>query len=339
MAEIGIIVPVYNAEKYLSETIESLLTQTFSDFRIYFINDGSKDRSEQIIRSYQAKDSRIEYIKKSENSGVTDTLNLGLKHCKEPFIARMDADDIAIPTRLERQIEYLKAHPEIDVLGTNMELFGNLPNQRVNLPEDHARILMNLLFRNVMAHPTIMFRKNLLDTKGFVYSNSFPHMEDYYLWYSKRLIYRYHNMQEVLLRYRMEGQNITVQNKATHVARLAKFHQMVLADLDMSYDDDIIALHGIRFGGDVPVNKSSIKKLHQHLSLLKKAIVKKAYIEDNKIIDEILKVEWRSAFFEIVDKGNTRNALYYWYLSEGPKWSEIKYFVGGKLRQLRLRGG
>ena len=110
MPEITVLMPVYNGEKYLRPAIESILNQTFSDFEFLIINDGSTDNSESIILSY--KDERIRYVKNENNLKLIKTLNKGIDLARGKYIARMDADDISLPTRLEREIEYMESHPE-----------------------------------------------------------------------------------------------------------------------------------------------------------------------------------------------------------------------------------
>src|SRR5574338_186617 len=116
MTRAAVLLPVYNAEKYLSEAIGSLLNQTFRDFNVYIVNDGSTDDSENIILSFN--DPRIKYIKKERNSGITDTLNAGLSHVKEEFVIRMDADDRCLPDRFRKLVEYMDQNPETVICGS-----------------------------------------------------------------------------------------------------------------------------------------------------------------------------------------------------------------------------
>lgn len=113
--------PAYNAEKYLREAIDSILAQTFTDFELIIINDGSTDFTKDIILSYT--DQRIRYIENEQNSGICVTLNKGLDAARGRYIARMDSDDISLPRRLEVQVQYMDSHPEIGVAGTDIEIF------------------------------------------------------------------------------------------------------------------------------------------------------------------------------------------------------------------------
>ena len=112
---ISIILPAYNAEKYLKEAIDSILAQTYTNFELIVINDGSTDKTEEIILSYQ--DSRIRYIKNEKNLKLIRTLNKGIGLAKGKYIARMDADDISLPHRLKEEVEFMEAHPNIGEIG------------------------------------------------------------------------------------------------------------------------------------------------------------------------------------------------------------------------------
>ncbi|MCP8319033.1 MAG: glycosyltransferase, partial [Candidatus Methylarchaceae archaeon HK01B] len=114
--KITILMSVYNGEKYLREAIDSILNQTFKDFEFLIINDGSTDRTVEILRSYH--DSRIKIITNEKNMGLTKSLNKGLKIARSEYVARMDADDISYPRRLEVQYEYMKKNPDVGIVGS-----------------------------------------------------------------------------------------------------------------------------------------------------------------------------------------------------------------------------
>ncbi len=121
--KVTVLMPVYNAEKYLKTAIESILKQTFSDFELLIINDGSTDGSEEIIRSFN--DKRIRLFNNEQNLGIIKTLNKGLNLAKGEYIIRMDADDISLPDRLELQVKYMEENPGIGISGTQARIFGD----------------------------------------------------------------------------------------------------------------------------------------------------------------------------------------------------------------------
>jgi glycosyltransferase involved in cell wall biosynthesis len=196
--DMTVLMPVYNGEKYLRKSMESILQQTWQRFEFLIINDGSTDGTAAILDHYRSMDNRIR-VYDQENSGVIASLNKGCRLAKGRYIARMDADDVSLPTRLERQLHYLEHHQEVGVLGTWMEQIdedaGHLDFFRP--PITHDLIAWRMLFECVLAHPTVVMRKTLLEKAGG-YSAAYRHIEDTELW--SRLIHvtRFSNLPETL---------------------------------------------------------------------------------------------------------------------------------------------
>ena len=162
LPRVSVLMPAYNSEKYLGEAIDSILNQTFTDFEFIIINDGSKDNTAKIVEEYAKKDKRIRFIDNKKNQGIVGVLNEGIDLCRGKYIARMDSDDISLPTRFEKEIEYMEEHPECGVLGTWYEIFGKL-NGPVQQPE---RIkILNLLNEDHVGHPTVFIRKSVIDVR------------------------------------------------------------------------------------------------------------------------------------------------------------------------------
>ena len=207
---VTVLMPVYNAEKYLSKAIESILSQTFVDFEFIIINDASTDSSEEIILSYT--DTRVRYLKNEQNLSVAKTLNKGIQSAQGKYIVRMDADDISVPNRLELQVGYLEENPSVDVVFSNIELI-NTKDQ----PLKHAyvfgevteeeKIIKILPEKNCLAHPTVCIKSSIL--KKYQYRSEIK-SEDWDLWL--RLIsdhVKINKMSERLLRYRTHGGSLT----------------------------------------------------------------------------------------------------------------------------------
>lgn len=175
--------PAYNCEKYLNEAIESILNQTYKEFEFIIINDGSKDRTEEIILSY--KDPRIVYLKNEENKGLIYTLNRGLENSKGKYIARMDGDDICLLSRFEKQVNHLQQYPAIDVLATTVSLIDE-NNKPVGKWKDDANntssqsIKSFLPTNNCIAHPTVMGKREVF--LQYKYDPDQKLSEDYDLW-------------------------------------------------------------------------------------------------------------------------------------------------------------
>ena len=201
--------PVYNGEKYLREAIESILGQFFGDFEFIIINDGSTDSTETIIKSFN--DDRIVYINNPNNLGLSKSLNIGIRAAKGKYIARMDADDISLPERFEKQIEFLEKNLEISIVGTAAKLIdeNRCVLKIICRPKTHFEIKWQSLFSTPMFHPTIMARVNVL--KENLFDEKLFNSEDYELW--SRLLFttstRFTNMSEALLLYRVYKNSFT----------------------------------------------------------------------------------------------------------------------------------
>lgn len=205
---VTVLMSVYNGGRYLREAMESILTQTFTDFEFVIIDDGSTDDSRDIIHSYP--DNRIRLISHESNQGLVAALNNGLKNSRGRYIARMDADDISLPERLQKQVDFMETHPEIGASGTWFITFGK-ENHKEWLPITPDEIKCHLLFHSPLAHPSIIMRKSVLLEQGFHYDGTYKHAEDYHLWIELSRKTQLANMPEALLYYRVHEEQITIQ--------------------------------------------------------------------------------------------------------------------------------
>ena len=202
---VSVVMPVYNAALYLEPAIKSILDQSYFYIEFIIVNDGSTDESSQLIQSYAFKDLRIKFIDRKINKGIVYTLNEGLKYCRGMYIARMDADDIALPMRIEKQVLYLMEHPEIDVLGSAYSIIRDgkiIGDVKREFPSLYLgfKTICNTYF----CHPTVMFRYELLNCFG-KYINT--EAEDFEFFSRVLLEKRGMNLSEVLLHYREHGLN------------------------------------------------------------------------------------------------------------------------------------
>lgn len=188
--KISVILSVYNGERYLKQSIESILEQTFADFEFIIMDDGSSDGSFRIIRGYD--DDRIKVIRNEVRNGLTKSLNKALKKARGKYVARQDADDISLPSRFEEQIEFFERHPETALLGTSifiMDEKGRILEEKKACP----RPSRNLLKRNEIFHGSVMFKKAVIDNLGG-YNELFKHSQDYELWLR---IAKYHDIRNL----------------------------------------------------------------------------------------------------------------------------------------------
>lgn len=208
MPKISVVMPVYNAEKYLRQSVLSVLEQTEKDFEFIIINDGSKDSSLSILQEFKNNDSRIILVSR-ENKGVVASLNEAVELASSEYVARMDADDISFPTRLEEQFAYMK-ECNLALCGTWARAINNNGTEIkvFDYPPREEDIRSYTLRHNPFIHPTVMFRKDIFIKVG-AYKPFFKHIEDYELWTRIVFSYRASNLQKVLLEYRVHDDQIT----------------------------------------------------------------------------------------------------------------------------------
>ncbi len=180
MPMVSVVMSVYNEEEHVSQAMESILNQTLNDFEFIIVNDGSVDRTYEIIKRYVEKDKRIKVINHEKREGQAKSLNDGIKIAKGRYIARMDADDISLPERLEKQVKFMGYHPEVGVLGTYYKEIDNsgkiLP--RKQNPSTWEQIKKALFYYNPVCHPSVMMRKELILEVGG-YDEKFSIGQDY----------------------------------------------------------------------------------------------------------------------------------------------------------------
>ena len=201
---VSVILPVYNAQKYLAEAIESILSQTLKDFELILINDASTDNTLTIINSFKKKDKRIRVIHNKKNLLMAQSLNLGIKKAKADLIARMDQDDISLPERLEIQYKFLKSHPDIAIVGNDIFIIdekGNIIGKRTYPITSSG--LKYIMFRySPFAHPTVMFLKLAYQkVKGYD-PETYP-CDDIDFWFRLGKEYKFASIPKRLFKYRL----------------------------------------------------------------------------------------------------------------------------------------
>jgi len=208
---VSVLLPVYNGEDYLAESIQSVLDQTYGNFELIVLDDGSTDRSREIGLQFAELDARVKLVHNSSNHGLVTTLNHGLDIAQGKFIARMDADDICLPARFVKQVEYLESHPEIGVLGCDIHYMDENGNLTV-VPDfsfhSDVEIRWNLFFINPFCHPAVMIRKSIIDKYQLRYDSQATHVEDYEFWGRFLLVSNGENLPEILLHYRIHSRSV-----------------------------------------------------------------------------------------------------------------------------------
>jgi glycosyltransferase involved in cell wall biosynthesis len=339
---VTILMPVYNAEKYLRQAIDSILNQTYKDFIFLIINDGSSDNSENIILSYS--DKRIRYENNETNIGVLKTLNKGLGLTKTEFIVRMDADDIAVSERLEWQVEFMDNNPDIGIAGGMYELFGlesGIP--RISFSDEDIKA--SLLFSNPICHPSVILRTEIL--KGlnvlfgvpFDFDDEYGHkvneMEDGALWHKIKAVVRFANMNKVLLKYRKEGQNITAQKSNVILLRAKQYFSHYLSELNIKPADEILLMHISPGFYKKPSLPENIKKFREHLnSILLSNAERKIYPQ--QALEKIVSERWDNLFYYLPALG-TRYVFQYWKCNKKIQFFQLRYFALFTLKKVVFR--
>tara|TARA_B100000315_G_scaffold87519_1_gene80355 strand:- start:896 stop:1921 length:1026 start_codon:yes stop_codon:yes gene_type:complete len=211
----------YNGEKYLRESIESVLNQTFSDFEFLIIDDASTDSSQDIINNYN--DPRIILIENKDNIGQAESLNRGLREAKGDYIGRMDQDDLSLPQRVEKQVHFLDEHPEIGVCGTFISFIddNNLHRYHSYLRDPMIgsnELKAQLLFSPCFIHPTVMIRTSLLRKYDLAYNKNFEPAEDYWMWHELSSVTEFCNIPEKLLKLREHNRQRSIIDKRKQIS-------------------------------------------------------------------------------------------------------------------------
>ena len=230
---VTVLIPTYNCEQYVYDAIKSIIGQTYTNFECIIIDDCSTDNTVEVIKSIT--DSRITLIQKPKNSGYTNSLNYGLSIAKGKYIARMDGDDVSLPTRFEKQVAVLENNSDIIVCGS---VFKILDSQVIiQAPEHHKDILLGLLKDSCIGHPTAMIRTSTLDKNSIKYNPNYEPAEDYDLWVRLSQLGKLYNIQEVLFLYRVHDNQVSITKKEIQrkSASLSRFN--MLSQLGFNYTE------------------------------------------------------------------------------------------------------
>lgn len=236
MCKISVIMPVYNGEKYLKEAIDSVLSQTFKDFELIIINDCSTDTTIDVINSYN--DERIILINNEENLGIAKNLNKGIEISKGKYIARMDADDICYPHRLERQYNFMEANIDIGMCGSSAEVFTDNTIRLHVCPQQHNEIKVLQIFNSAFTHPAVMIKKEILDKYNLRYDEFYEGMEDYELWIRMSRVTKLANIDEVLLKYRSHSSQVTKNVTRQQLEKMRLIRKNTLNEIDLNFNEE-----------------------------------------------------------------------------------------------------
>lgn len=211
--KVTVLTSVYNGEKYLQEAIDSILGQTFKDFEFLIVNDGSTDKTAEILKSY--KDVRIKIVNNEKNIGLTKSLNKGLKLARGKYIARQDADDISLSTRFEEELKFFDKNSNVALVGTDYFLINEKDEiiHRVNCFTENSKLKEKLLEGNQFGHGSIMFKKECIDKVG-AYREEFEFAQDFDFYLRIVEAYDIANIPEPLYKWRININSVSVDRKS-----------------------------------------------------------------------------------------------------------------------------
>ncbi|MFK7840345.1 MAG: glycosyltransferase [Bdellovibrionales bacterium] len=241
MPAISVLMSVYNGERFLDKAIDSILKQTFKDFEFIIINDGSTDKSSKMLQTYAKQDPRIILIEQ-ENKGLIAALNKGIDCAKTPLIARMDADDIALPERLALQKTYLDENLEVIALGGAIEIIDENDSVFEKVEYPISADIEDYIFNrgSPLAHPAVMMRTQKVKELGG-YRYAYKHAEDYDLWLRMHKIGTIDNIKQTILKYREHTNKISVQNARAQAVTSVVARYAAKADKDPTTNLEIIS--------------------------------------------------------------------------------------------------
>lgn len=278
--------PTLNAEKYLKTSIDSILNQTFKDFELIIVDDNSSDNTLKIINKY--KDKRIKLIK-GENKGIAAALNLGIKIAKGKYIARMDADDISLPKRFEKQIDFMDKNIEFGICGTRVKTLTNETIHKnwgswLKTNPKFIDILQNCAF----CHPTVMIRKSIIKKGDLYYNEKLHYTEDQELWFRAIKVTKFYNLKDKLLVYRINKLNKSFKEHNQQELYLKNLKLKSLRWLGSKLqnkkdiDEQIIQIKKILTYNKPIVNLSKIQKENLYLKE-----------ENQKLIDSVFFIPYK----------------------------------------------
>ena len=247
---VSVILPAYNAEKYLRYSIESILSQTYKNIEFIIINDGSIDKTKEVIKSFE--DERIIYLENNGNLGLIKSLNKGLRVSKGKYIARMDADDISLPDRLSHQIRFMERNSEVIVCGgqiSKIDENGIIFSKKKKFPCLDADIKRELFLSVPIVHPTVVMRSCILKDNKILYNENYIDAEDYKMWVDLLTYGKFANLESTCLLYRISSTQITQKNNNTQKESAkccrrelfeTKYNLVIQNKITLSYVNEII---------------------------------------------------------------------------------------------------
>lgn len=322
---VSVVMSVYNGETYLHEAIDSVLNQTYSNFEFIIINDGSVDKSLSIIQSYN--DKRIVLIDNDKNKGLIFSLNKGVEVAQGKYIARMDADDINLPNRLEKQVHYLESNLQIGVCGCNYFQFTEFKETYFIPTKQHDEIFSFMLFNSSIIHPSLLIRTSIIKSQKIIFDANYSHAEDYELWSRLIFICKFSAVNEPLFKYRVHKSQVTQLFNAEQIKSANSVRKNMLERSGFSFSQNDLSIH-------CKIGSSQLLKSFEELinaefwlkSLLTQN--KKMQLIDEKIFEKVIGKQW----FDACGITNLGTKAFFYYFK-----SDLKYLHNGNHIKLLIK--
>ncbi len=290
--KVSVIMPCYNSEKYVSAAIESILRQTYKNWELIVVDNGSKDKSADIIKEYVNKDSRIKMLSIQKNNGPGPARNLAIRHCTGEYVALLDADDIAKNRRLQKQVNFLESNPTCGAVGGQAHLL-NSKKQVIGVakrPTSWIDIKTKMFFRDPFINSSMMVRKKILDRYHIVFQEKFAYAEDYMFWVEISGHCKICNLDEIVVYYRDHATGLwhEWENFMQSGNACCRYHQMIYHSLWAGNHVDMSAINEVALIN--VLTGKQIKSMNEAFVNIK-SIIKYGWIISNERYNRIVFLE------------------------------------------------
>jgi hypothetical protein len=286
---VTVLMPAHNAAATIAEAARSILAQSWRDLELLIVDDASSDETVSILESL--RDPRVRVVRSSERLKLAGALNLGLREARGEYVARMDADDVALPNRLALQVRFLDRHPDIAICGSSVVTFGDGSPERLSYPTSPEEVRAFALFNCPFAHPAVMFRREALVERGLFYDVAYYPTEDYELWSRALRALRGANLPDVLLRYRRHAASLTGGQWTQMDRQAARVQARLLGDLGLPHDEESTLRHRAWATGRIEPALSALRAAEAHVQQIARANDSKR-IYDSEALARVVAERW-----------------------------------------------
>ena len=292
---VSVTMPVYNGEKFIGETIESVLNQTYKNFELIIVNDASTDGTKEKILSYS--DPRIFLYENPVNSGIVSTRNNCLNYAKGKYVAVLDSDDLSSPDRLEKQVKFLESNSDHGLCGSHFIIIDSngIISSRNIVPLSFSEIDTFLIFNNCFLHSSIMVRRDLIT--AFRYTEGYDIIEDYELYYRLAKVTKFANIPIFTTKYRLHGKNQTIEKLDVMLSLRKKMDERILNDFNIPFTTEELNLHSNFMNSNFSKFNNNIELLKLEKWLLKIYALLNKEKYNGKILSTIIIKRWILLFY------------------------------------------